>query len=498
MLTKADFVQKIQEKVAGFPAVSLLYQAGDPRIRQQIDAMATMLAMYSAQSEVALSEPFEKTRESTVLADAALRGIIPKGTPARVSIKATNTASAPFNVEVARPLIDSAGREYLVQTAVTVPANGEETFVAVQKRSTKTTHIVSESEPFYAIEAPASDGDDYLCEIAVEDSEGDYSYTDRYMNISAGERVFNVEVDERKRVFVRFGADGLVGMQPENGDEITLTTYYTNGAISIDIGSHFTFASVVSPADAAVTLQMDSMLQAGQNPISISVLRELSRYPSSYDNNAVFLGEFDFLVRKQFKDAQFLSVWNEAQEEVARGPDIDNINCLFVACLSATGGEVVLTQDDPESPIVPNVVADADLTATQIAIKAAILNADDSYRVKFYTPVRAKIAMTINAKVPTSYLASDVKSQITSTVLAQYGQVALASRKGMTKPLYMQVYELLRKNIQALHSAKADMKVTIDEDEANSARPEMWRYVAADSLTVNVTNINDVSANWGV
>jgi hypothetical protein len=63
---------------------------------------------------------------------------------------------------------------------------------------------------------------------------------------------------------------------------------------------------------------MDALLIAGQNPMPMSVLRDLARYPSVYDNNAVFLGEFDFLVRRNFPTLQFLSVWNESAEEQAR------------------------------------------------------------------------------------------------------------------------------------------------------------------------------------
>ena len=55
MLTKADFQQAIADSVAGYPAIAPLYQAGDPRITQHLDAMATMLGMLCAQLEVAMA-----------------------------------------------------------------------------------------------------------------------------------------------------------------------------------------------------------------------------------------------------------------------------------------------------------------------------------------------------------------------------------------------------------------------------------------------------------
>ena len=76
MLTKADFQRAIRDSISSYPAIAPLYQSGDPRVLQHLDAMATMLAMFSAQLETAMSEPFEKTRDATVLADAAMRGIV--------------------------------------------------------------------------------------------------------------------------------------------------------------------------------------------------------------------------------------------------------------------------------------------------------------------------------------------------------------------------------------------------------------------------------------
>jgi hypothetical protein len=78
VLTKSDFQQIIRDSIANYPAIGPLYQAGDPRILQHLDAMAAMLGMLSAQIDAAQAEPFEKVRDSTVLADAATRGIVLK------------------------------------------------------------------------------------------------------------------------------------------------------------------------------------------------------------------------------------------------------------------------------------------------------------------------------------------------------------------------------------------------------------------------------------
>lgn len=497
MLTKADFQRAIRDSIASYPSIAPLYQSGDPRIMQHLDAMATMLAMFSAQVEVARAEAFEKTRDATVLADAAMRGIVRTGKSARVRIRVANTGSGVFTVETGRILLDSSGLSWRIETPVAVPAGGAAAFEASQVRSITITHTVSGTEPFYAIEVPAPEDDSHLCAIAVSDVDGAFEYRDRYVNTGPHERVFQVETDDRQRVYVRFGFDDVVGVQPKDGAEITLTVFYTAGAVSPAYGSPFSFEYLGSPAESAIELRMDALLVAGQNPMSMSVLRDLARYPSVYDSNAVFLGEFDFLVRRKFPTLQFLSVWNESAEERARGASLGNINALFVACLSEQGGEAVLEDGDPAAPVAPVKIAEDDLTETQREIKAAILAADDSYRVYFFTPVRSQISMVVNARVSTSYVATDVRQKIIEAALGEFGQAAAASRRGHNRPLYKRVYELLRQKVAALTSGDSDLTVNIVESPSLAARPEMWRYVSTDSLTVNVETTSIATPAWG-
>lgn len=197
MLTKSDFQQKIRDAISKYPAIAPLYHAGDPRIMQHLDAMATMLAMLSAQVETAQAEPFEKVRDATVLADAAMRGIVRKGKPARVRIRAVNTGNEPFAVESGRTMLDSSGLSWRVETQADVPAEGEATFEVSQTSSITVRHTVNGSEPFYAIPVPAPDDDSHLCAIAVSDVDGPFEYRDRYVNTLSGERVFHVETDDQ-------------------------------------------------------------------------------------------------------------------------------------------------------------------------------------------------------------------------------------------------------------------------------------------------------------
>lgn len=224
----------------------------------------------------------------------------------------------------------------------------------------------------------------------------------------------------------------------------------------------------------------------------------MARYPAVYDDNAVFMGEFDALLRRRFPSLQFVSCWNEAAEEEARGASVNNINCLFVACLSQAGGEAILDEPNPLSPVAPTLIAEGSLTATQLQIRQAIKDADDSYRVKFYTPVRSKVGVTISARVPTSYIAFEVEAQIREVVLAEYGQTSPASRRGFNRPLYQRLYALLKEKVVALSGGSSDIEIEIQNVPSMANRPELWRYVSSDSLTITVSTVNVVTGSWGV
>lgn len=497
MYTKADFLQKIEELLPSYPTINALYQAGDPRVHQQLEAQAAMLAMMSGQIETAQNEVFQKSRDSTVLADASMRGIVRKGNAARARVKCVNNGTESFTVESGRNLFDSSGRVWHIETSVTVEPAGTGTFEATQRSIETIVHTVSNTEPFYAIEILPADDESYLCAISVYDDDGSFEYREGYVNTQAGERVYHVEADERQRIYVRFGYGDFVAWQPDDGDQISLEISRTNGDITVEYGAPFSFEYLQTPAESQVELTMDAMLEAGANPISMNVLRDMAKYPSVYQSNAVFLGEFGFLVRKHFPNLQFLSLWNETREEQARGASVDNINALFVACLSAVGDEKVIEAEDSSNPDEPEQITGDDLTGTQKAIEECILRADDSYRVRFFTPVIVKIPMTIKARVSTSYVARDVKGKIEEVILEAYGKEAAACRRGNFKPLNREIIKLLTDRVTALSDGNADFEVSFKDEMSESVRPELWRFVDETSLSVTVETANITRNTWG-
>lgn len=496
MLTAKDFYDRsVNGLVSQFPTLDLRLLASDPQLIRNIWAVAHQLAMYSSDSEVALAEPFVKSRPATILADAAMRGIVPKSTPMRARIALENGSAVAVTIDYGRLLTDVQGRPWTVVTAVTAQAGETAYFEAEQREITEISHKVTESRPLYAIAVPPADDGSVLCALSVSDADGEYQWRDRYIGAWPGDRVFHVESDERGTVYVRFGIAGQAGTQPAPDSTITLGVARSFGNVVMDAGSPFSLEGIASMAEAQIKLTADSTVTPGQDPISVDVLADLARYPAIYTkSDAVFLANFDFMLRQSFYDsAAFLSVWNEAGEERWRGPNIENINCLFVACTGKTGAEQVLTQQSGATVLPTEITT---LTPLQEAIKAAILRADDSYRVRFFTPVRAPLGLHVWCKISTSYVRSDVEARIREVVLTNFGEQAAASRRGRGKPLHVQVYDVLRENVPALQGGgRTDLTVNIPAYN-DADRPELWRFVHADLLTVDVQVANILTPGW--
>ncbi|MBT9097476.1 hypothetical protein KFZ76_07090 [Methylovulum psychrotolerans] len=503
MLTKADFLAQVALNIDNYPTAAALYRANDPRLTVLLEGMAIQLAMLSQQLDLALAEPFDKVRDSTVLAAAAMRGIVRKATPGRVRLAVQNSNLVPVTLEAGRVVLDSDSNPYIVTVPATLPAATEPGGVlspstgfidADQYYAQNFTHTATATADFYAIALPDPDDGTTLYTLTVTDNDDNpYGYRNNYINALPGDKIYTVEFDDVGVAYIRFGVDGVAGVQVQAGDPFKIYTTRTVGKLDLKANSPFALASLATSESgvnlALVELSLNQVLYSGDNPASMATLRTLCKYPAIYDDSAVFLGEFEFLVRKKYPDLAFLAVWNEAIEEAARGGSLDNINTLFVACYDST--ETLLSQADPASPVQPDEVLSP--TARQIAIKELILAADDSYKVKLYTPVTSKIVITVTARVSTAHNTDVVAAKITQAILTAFGQAA-GNHAG--KPVQRLIYALLKDKAPETNAGNAFLGVEVAE-LVGAFRPELWRFASTDSVTVTVTQSNVFAGGWG-
>lgn len=467
MKTKADFQAAIAAEISNYPAAAERYRARDPSMLASLDAMAAMLALQSAEQDVAAAEPFTKSRDATVLADASAKGVLPFGLPSELVIQVTNSNTAPYQIQTGRRLLDSQGRSYLVVAGITIAAGVTAPVRIKQQGDRQFDHTVTVTQPFYQIEVPSpAEGKTIAAVRVIGPGNVEFAWKPEYVNVLAGDKSFHLATDESRRLLIEFGADGLAGYAAQAGETFTIIVTDTEGAVEVAPASRFAFEYSSSVAEGQIVMVMDEVLSAGRGALDIPTLRTMSDYPSLYDTSAVYLGNFDFLVRRNLSPFRFLSVWNEQTEEVVRGPNVDNINTLFVAAMK-------------------DGVADAALRAQ---IKAVILKADDSYKVKDVTVVEVPIPLTVAARVHSVYDFEQVRQQIREQILGTYGRDSAFAKSGQNRILYRSVYDLLSRNVPALQGVRADIQVEVD-DLATNIPPEHYRFVSEASLTVTVDQV---------
>lgn len=472
--SRDDFLRAITAEVSNKPYVAQLYRAGDPRVLAHMNAMASMLAMISQQIDVESMEPFVKARDTTVLADATLKGILPFARPARATLTVVNASDAALVIGSGRRLIGPQSRVYVTESATTVAAGATATITVKQMTARNFAHTVVNSAPFYSVQVPPStDSELFISGVQVAIGGVQFPYTPEFANLAPGEPGFALETDEYRNLHAKFGWLDTFGVQPSNGTVINFIIEESGGLSDLPVNAPFTFETNLSPADPLAKITLNEVLFAGANPFTVAELRELAQYPSTYDGSAVYLGNFDFLVRSHIKPLRFLSVWNEKIEETVRPAAFKNINRLFIAAL------------------MDGVTAEW----LQAEITKVISKADNSYYLEFVAPVPVELPVTVNAQVSVVHDPNDIAAKIEAALISLYGRDSAAATRGMLALNSKRMYDALRAGVPALQDAGSDFQISVPS-LVGTVKPEDYRYVSAASITVNVTQSTYNDGLW--
>lgn len=473
-LTKEQFQQATLDALAAFPNVAQYVKAGDPRVLAQLNAQATMLAMISAQVDVNKFESFVKARDGTVLADAALKGILPLGRACRVTLAIQNTDAQLVTLGAGRIFLDAKGRVYELDSSASIAAGATENVTATQIRRRSLVSKITVAKDFYSLPVSLSSDELFLNTLVVSKGLQEFSYAPDWFNVAPDQLAYQVEVDELRQMTVRFGKSTVIGYGVVQGDEFTLDITECNGRI-VDLapGSDFNLEYILTGTDAGLKANLVSVEDEGAAPHTMPELRVMARYPAIYDHNAVYLGEFEFLLRRYITGIRFLSVWNEQIEESVRGADVDNINTLFVS-----GLVIGMTNE-----------------AFEARATTLLMRADNSYRLNFVPAVLTPVPVTITASIAISWDRATVESRIRALLLEYFGDGAINVSVGMGQPIKKsQINRLLRENIDALRDEKAEFDVAITLPA--TPLPEHFLYVSSASLTVAVSSVEYGTSLW--
>lgn len=480
MLSKEDFLNASRLSIED-SSVLEKWQNGDPVTVQQIQSVAIFLSLISKEIEIALNEPFQKTRDRSILADATNKGILPTAIPHRHKISLTNKSNNRISLTQGRLIEDNeGGRTWRLLTSVTVDAGETVQAIVEQSEYREVSYTVPITEMFhrYGVELSASS---YLASIGVQDTlavKTNYTYSPRWLSVLPDAKAYTLNTDEKRRIFIEWGADGKVGRTVQANEVFKISLWETEGEIDTAKLTDASLQAVNTSDEQRLVIKFvnDGVVQTGTNPYTIQELKLLTSYGSVYDGSAVYLGDFDFLVRKLILSRTYYSaVWNEKHQQDYYPDDVTlkSVNHLFVAFVAKSATERSLLEQQ---------------------IQNAITAQDNLYknRVNFIAVEEKKYPISITGRIASVHDLDTVKEQIKALLIENYGRTTLTAHIWRPNGFNTQgIASLLRTNVPAFQDTIGDFSISVDNSVLN--KPHEWVYISDDSITITLDRTAETS-----
>lgn len=471
MLTQADLESRF---IANITDADILqrYYAGDPSVVLQVRTISNFLSLLSVEIDVATIEPFNKTRDRSIIADAANKGILPIATACQHVLLVINNSGNSITLSQGRLIEDnSGGRPWRLMQSITVAAGQTGEVTVEQSEYREVEYTVPVTEPFHSFKLLLSDGLS-LANVSVVDAvtptPNSYPLKIRWMNAMPGDYAVNVTTDSFKNIFIQFGDDERAGRTAQANDVFKIGILETYGDVDATRLKDASLVEVLTADEQKVSVRFKSagLVRSGADPLGVSQLRLLAGYPALYDENAVFLENFDFLVRRKFMArTYFIAVWNENIHERYYPVSIADINHLHIAVVAKNTAEQVTLETE---------------------VQQLIGNVDSLYRdrVIVSTIVEKPFEITITGRLAAVHDIDSVKAQITGLLIAQYGRSTLAASRWLPTGFNAQeMATMLRNSVPAFQDRISDFTILAT---AIQNKPHEWIFVTEDSITINL------------
>lgn len=465
------------------PEILERYTAQDPLVVQQIRTIAAYLSLLSQEIDIASLEPFIKTRDRSIIADATNKGILPLGTASRHILQVINNGAKPVTLGQGREVEDSAGgRIWRLMQSITIEPEETGEVAVEQSEYREIEYTPSYTEAFHRFAIHLTD-DLFMCGISVLDIQTNpataYSYVPRWMNVAIGDKAFNLTTDEMRRAFIQFGDSDRAGVTatPQSTFRIGITE--THGEVDTTRLKDASLVDVYTTEEQKVVVKFKTggLVRKGSDPLTVSQLKILSSYPSLYDESAVYLGNFDYLVRQKFMNrAHFISVWNENIQQKHYGVTWQDINRLNIAVQAIEESE----QENLEDEI------------TQLIGRADSLYLD---RVNKRTVDGVEYVLNITGRLASIHNVEAVKAQIRSLLVAEYGKGSLNASRWLVNGFNGQeISNLIRTKIPAFQDRISDFSIL---PSTRVYKPHEWVYMTNDSINVTLERTaENMGASW--
>lgn len=478
MLTQADFEARLVANLGDYEIIER-YNAQDPIVIRFLRSIGAYLALFGQELDIAEIEPFIKTRDRSIIADATNKGILPIGTPAQHTLEVINRSANSITLSQGRMIEDnSGGRPWRLLQSVTVNSGETGEVLVEQSEYREIEYTVQNTENFLRVEIELRD-DLALAGLTVKDStDQNYSLKKRWMNVAPLDYAFNLTTDSLRRVFIEFGDDERAGRTAAANQIFTFGILETYGEVDSSRLKDASLIEVLTNDETKVSVRFKQggSVKQGADPLNISQLRVLSSYPALYDENAVFLGNFDYSVRQKFMSrCHYIAVWNENEQDRYYGATYQDINHLHIAIVAKNA----LEQANIEQEIIQYI---------------GLLDSLYKDRVRVHQVIEKPFELTLNGRLAAVHDLDGVKAQIKGLLVDRYGRTQLSASRWLVNGFNTQeISTQLRKNITAFQDNISDFSLSVP---TSLNKPHEWVYIDGDSITLNLVRTAETGAAW--
>ena len=200
MLTQADFEARIVAVLDDYEILER-YNAQDPIVLRFLRSIAAFLSLFSQEVDISEIEPFIKTRDRSIIADATNKGILPIGMPTQHVLEVLNRSANSITLSQGRMIEDNSGsRPWRLLQSVTVNPGETGEVLVEQSEYREVQYTVQSTENFHRVELQLRD-DLSLAGITVRDNSNQaYQLKKRWMNVEPLEYAFNLTTDSLRRI----------------------------------------------------------------------------------------------------------------------------------------------------------------------------------------------------------------------------------------------------------------------------------------------------------
>ena len=479
MLTQADFEARIVAVLDDYEILER-YNAQDPIVLRFLRSIAAFLSLFSQEVDISEIEPFIKTRDRSIIADATNKGILPIGMPTQHVLEVLNRSANSITLSQGRMIEDNSGsRPWRLLQSVTVNAGETGEVLVEQSEYREVQYTVQSTENFHRVELQLRD-DLSLAGITVRDNSNQaYQLKKRWMNVEPLEYAFNLTTDSLRRIFIEFGDDERAGRTAQANQVFTFGILETYGDVDVSRLKDASLLDVLTTDETKVSVRFKQggIVRQGADPLNISQLRVLATYPALYDENAVFLGNFDYSVRQKFMArCHYIAVWNENEQDRYYGVTYQVINHLHIAVVAKNNAE----QANLETEIIQYI---------------GLLDSLYKDRVRVHAVVEKPFNITLNGRLAAVHDLDGVKAQIKGLLVDRYGRTKLSASRWLVNGFNTQgISTQLRTNIVAFQDNISDFSLNVP---VVLNKPHEWVYISEPSITLNIERTAETSgAAW--